>query len=276
MYTYKFLDDVKFGIRHDKNELYTSNPEIVVSAPVLPKKIINSTKVTLFPYDHGDINCAPSNIICSAAYFKIKINEKTSFFGNRKVILPSRLYNYNLARIMEDSRLSEESGCMTETCLNVLCKYGLGDEIVFRYDRSNINKLPLFLNNSLKGQFRYKKLQLDLCTIKFHLSQCNPVILSIVMPDYMKILDKGLLVKPCMLSENSSIKPFISNDKDIVNEKHSAHTVLLLDSDDDKEMFKFLNCWGLNWGDSGYGYIMYNYALDSNLVGDVYTLLMDV
>jgi len=38
----------------------------------------------------------------------------------------------------------------------------------------------------------------------------------------------------------------------------AAHSVLLVGYDDTKEQFKFMNSWGSDWGDRGFGYLPYN------------------
>jgi len=38
----------------------------------------------------------------------------------------------------------------------------------------------------------------------------------------------------------------------------AAHSVLLVGYDDTKNQFKFMNSWGADWGDSGFGYLPYN------------------
>jgi GNAT superfamily N-acetyltransferase len=38
----------------------------------------------------------------------------------------------------------------------------------------------------------------------------------------------------------------------------AAHSVLLVGYDDTKNQFKFMNSWGADWGDSGFGFLPYN------------------
>jgi len=50
-----------------------------------------------------------------------------------------------------------------------------------------------------------------------------------------------------------------------------GHAVLFIGYDDSKQLLKFKNSWGNEWGDSGYGYLPYSY-LDKNLLTDLWTI----
>jgi C1A family cysteine protease len=47
--------------------------------------------------------------------------------------------------------------------------------------------------------------------------------------------------------------------------------VVIVGYDHQKELFKFKNTWGKNWGDKGYGYIHYNDAYTIILSAYVFT-----
>lgn len=50
-----------------------------------------------------------------------------------------------------------------------------------------------------------------------------------------------------------------------------GHAILLVGYDDNKQLFKFKNSWGKNWGDNGYGYLPYNYYLQGDMF-DLWTI----
>ncbi len=45
-----------------------------------------------------------------------------------------------------------------------------------------------------------------------------------------------------------------------------GHAVLIVGYDDEKEAFKFVNSWGTEWGNEGYGWIHYDFFLDDEQI----------
>jgi C1A family cysteine protease len=43
------------------------------------------------------------------------------------------------------------------------------------------------------------------------------------------------------------------------NQMNWLHGIFLIGWDDAEKVFKFINSWGIDWGDSGYGYLPYSY-----------------
>lgn len=50
-----------------------------------------------------------------------------------------------------------------------------------------------------------------------------------------------------------------------------GHAILIVGYDDDKQAFKFMNSWGSNWGNDGYGWISYN--IISSVIREAYIIL---
>ena len=51
-----------------------------------------------------------------------------------------------------------------------------------------------------------------------------------------------------------------------------GHAVLIVGYDRTKKMFIVRNSWGAEWGDKGYFYMPYEYALDPNLCDDFWAI----
>lgn len=51
-----------------------------------------------------------------------------------------------------------------------------------------------------------------------------------------------------------------------------GHAVFICGYDDSREVFKFKNSWGDNWGDEGYGYLPYQYLLTGDM-WDIWTVV---
>ena len=258
---YKFKDDVYYGIRHDKCD-YSCKLSINIDNINLPNSIDLSNYITKI-YDQGTIGTCVCNSIAYAISLKIKIRTKNKLFGGSIKYLPSRIYNYNLSRIYEGSRLNDNSDCMIETSLDVLQKYSFCDEKLFDYNQSTLDSLPTLevLENAIYNKryhnFSSEKLTQNLNTIKSSLAQNNPVFIAIVLFESLNKSINGLIPTP-----NPKVEKVIG-----------AHSLLIVGYDDNKKRFKVVNCWSENWGDKGFGYIMYDYALNSNIAGDIYNII---
>lgn len=64
-----------------------------------------------------------------------------------------------------------------------------------------------------------------------------------------------------------SATPLNEDDIYVFNQLNSVytknHTILLVGYDDTLNAFKFVNSWGTDWANEGYGYISYNFFLDN-------------
>lgn len=261
-HNYRFKDDVLHGTRHPKHDMY-NKMIITIKKDSLPDKIDLSDKI-LSIYDQGDIGACVSNALASAIKMKLKvISSKRSIFSFIKDnIDPARLYNYNLARLLEGVILTDDSGCMVETALEVLNRYSFPDESVFGYNKSTFSVFPDLVasveaNKNTSYKFTFNKLNQELGTIKASLVEGNPVLMGIVLFDSLSRTVNGLIPTP-----NPQTEKVIG-----------GHCILVIGYDDSKQTFKFVNCWSANWGNNGFGYIMYDYAMNANIAGDIYNLV---
>lgn len=264
---YRFRDDVKYGTRHPYHEIHTRRP-ITLTPPgiIHPDSFDLSDRVTSI-YNQGSIGACVSNAVGAAIKMKLKSINKSRinpFRAYYDSVNFSRLYNYNLSRLYEKSKLSDDCGCMVESALEILDTYSFCDESLFDYTQENFSRFPdlkASVNASVNGKpeykFKFNKLQQDLETIKSSIVSGNPVFMGIVLFDSMNREVNGLLPTPNL-----------DTDKVI-----SGHCILLDGYDDNKKTFKFVNCWGDKWGNNGFGYIMYDYAMNENIAGDIYNII---
>ena len=261
-HNYKFRDDVHYGTRHQRWGYYNS-VELSLNKTGLPSSCDLSNNVVRI-YDQGGIGACVSSAISSAISMKVRMRNNSKFFSfTNSDIQPSRLYNYNLSRLKEGERLNDDGGCMIETGLSVLDKYSFCDESLFDYNTSNLNEFPDLKAsagaNINKGYytFGYNKLSQNLDTIKSSLLDKNPVAMGIVLFDSIGKQVNGLIPTPDPAHET------------VVG----GHAILLSGYDDNKQTFKFVNCWSEGWGNKGFGYIMYDYVLNSDIAGDIYNIV---
>jgi len=260
-FNYQFHDDVYYGTRNPKYEQFI-RLSTSINKINLPNSIDLSSNVSTI-YNQGSIGSCVSSAIASAISMKIKLRTKNKLFSGVISLLPSRNYNYNLSRINEGCRLNEDSGCMVETSLDILEKYSFCNEKLFDYNTFTFNLLPTLeayadaIYNSKYYKFTSQKLMQDLNTIKSSLVDNNPVFIGIVLFDSLNKSVNGLIPTPYPKLEKVI----------------GAHCLLIVGYDDDKKRFKVVNCWSENWGDKGFGYIMYDYALNCDISGDIYNLI---
>jgi hypothetical protein len=92
------------------------------------------------------------------------------------------------------------------------------------------------------------------------------------------------LYKQAVLSGNGCIVASWGNDvlwttnsgwvglPDVPSQMTWRHGIYLIGYDDDKECFKFVNSWGEEWGDKGFGYLPYEY-IERGFVSNPYTMI---
>jgi C1A family cysteine protease len=76
----------------------------------------------------------------------------------------------------------------------------------------------------------------------------------------------GMTIYRSTLTGQNGIVP-MPGPKDLVL---GAVAICIVGYDDNKKMFKFLNSWGNNWGDKGYGYLPYNYLTEN--AGEIWSI----
>lgn len=68
--------------------------------------------------------------------------------------------------------------------------------------------------------------------------------------------------------DNTAIVPMPRPSEDLLG----GHAVLMVGYDRDRQLFKCRNSWGSYWAEGGYFYLPFEYALDSDLSDDFWTL----
>lgn len=259
-YEYKFMDNVLYGERTKLDLFDLKIPWKLENVEKVPTEDKIDLSIYLSHiYNQELLGVAAANIICTAINLKLGYKNQSKWIGSNKQIIASRLYIHNLARIIEYKSLDTKDEPTIESCLRVLLEYGYCDEFNFKYDSCNLGLLPpsKCLSSAFEFKFRYKKLSLDLNTFKGCLKSGHPIIMGIVIFDNLESQKKGLFVKP---DTN-------------YNKKLGTRVILIIGYDDTKQTFKFANCVGKDWCKNGCGFIMYNYALDGDFVGDVYAII---
>ena len=172
----------------------------------------------------------------------------------------SRLQLYFCCRGIDGSKFDEDTGTYVRTALKSVALYGLTNECFWKYDTNNFSKLPprkSFRPVYTIKNYTYTSVPQNLESLKNCLSAGNPIIFG------------SLLYSSSNNTNSTGVIPI----PDIKNETLlGGHCMLLIGFDDSLKQFKIQNSWGPNWGDSGYGYLDYNYILNKDLTSDLWTV----
>ena len=171
----------------------------------------------------------------------------------------SRLQLYMCLRALDNSSLTRDTGGTIRGVMKAISKYGVCDENLWNHDIKNFDKLapkPAFSNTYNITNFVYTFVTQDYKSIKEVLVSGSPIIC-------------GIAVYESFQSENSNKYGIIPMPNTKTQKLLGGHAILLIGYDDKSKTFKFQNSWGTNWGDKGYGYIPYDYVLNTSLCFDL-------
>jgi hypothetical protein len=224
--------------------------------------------------DQKDIgSCGPNTEAKDILYRLIKDTPDVS-----DDVMPSRLFLYYNTRLLMGT-VDQDSGVDNRTMLKALGQYGYCDESLWPYDTSKFTQRPpqaaYDQAASRKLAVLYQSVAQDLNTMKACLAQANKPFIF------------GFTVYDSMLSDAVGQTGIVPNPT-AQDQVAGGHDVLFVGYSDvnrpgvtpgrvwPAKTFKFQNHWrnsdGSLWGDGGYGYISYDYATNSNLSGDFWTV----
>jgi C1A family cysteine protease len=161
---------------------------------------------------------------------------------DKKIILSPR-YIYNMTRQMENT-LDFDAGALIKDAIKLASTQGVVTEKVWPYKAGELSKKPPEGIDKephffIKGYARLKSAD----ELKKALIAYGPAII-------------GVTVYQSFMAENDGhIKMPAPTDTII-----GGHAICIVGYNDSNQKFKFINSWGRNWGDKGYGYIPSEYV----------------
>ena len=173
---------------------------------------------------------------------------------------PSRLFIYYNERYYEGTTHSD-AGANIRDGIKSVVNEGICPEYEWEYDISQFKTQPPQICYDIATHYKcikYKKVKQELNQLKSCLIEKYPIICGISVYDSFdsdKTCEMGVVTVP---KSTESL--------------HGGHAILLVGYDDNNEMFIFRNSWGDVWGDSGYGYIPYEYITDEHLASDFWII----
>lgn len=179
--------------------------------------------------------------------------------GEEDVVLPSRLWLYYIARRLMGT-LHYDSGVVNADMFAALGMFGFADEPLCPYHIAHFRDRPS--ETAFKQAAR--RLPIDHSIVPQDIDQIRACLAA------RKTFVLGFRVYPAFESdqvEKTGIVPMPSNTQAPIG----GHDVLAVGYDDVTKTIKFKNSWGPKWGDHGYGYMPYDYAVNPYLSGDYWT-----
>jgi len=211
---------------------------------------LNCTKVK----NQGNIGSCTSYATIGALELLCKkyLKENKSQFQNIEDIFSEKFLYYITRVKIQKTDPKEDTGCYLRNVIKALTKYGVCLENSFPYDEKYYEAPS---ENCYKEALEYQTTKYAriiegtstfIDEIKNVIYNGNPVICGIRCYDNIFHSVGGLINMPT--SRNKVI---------------GGHAILLVGYDDRSKLFKFKNSWSDKWGDKGYGYLFYDYAMEN-------------
>lgn len=178
----------------------------------------------------------------------------------------SRLQLYMCYRAIDGSSLTQDTGGTVRGGMNAIMKYGVCPENMWPYLIQNFARLApskAFVSTYKLNNFVYTAVKQNIDSIKASLLINLPIVL-------------GILIYTSFESPNATKYGTIPVPNIKTEKQLGGHAILLVGYDDATAHFKFQNSWGTEWGDKGYGYIPYQYILNSGLTKDLWNVYFTI
>ena len=234
----------------DHRDLTYTAPAAILSK--LPKKV--DLRQNCPPvYDQGQLGSCTANAIGGAFEFELMKQKAPDF-------IPSRLFIYYNERVIENT-VNSDSGAQIRDGVKSVNKKGVCPEDMWPYNISEFTQKPhsVCYTDALKHQvLSYQRVVTDANHMKGCLAEGYPFIFGFTVYESF---------------ESSQVAQ-----TGVVNMPHKkekvlgGHAVLAVGYDDISKRFIVHNSWGVNWGQSGYFTIPYDYLTNPNLADDFWTI----
>lgn len=214
----------------------------------LPSKIDFSSEIS-YIHTQGFLgSCATQSLTLSLEYYLKKFNMEMKL---------SSLYLYYNERKL-NNRIEEDLGASLSDSIQALYKYGCCKEVTWPYVD---NELKFKEKPSGEAYQEARTIFKNLDLGYLHLPN-KLKILKQILARKMPIIC-GINIFPSFESDKSEKKDIISM-PGFFEQPIGAHALTLVGYNDETQLFKFVNSWGSEWGNKGFGYLPYNYIINNN------------
>jgi len=181
---------------------------------------------------------------CVAFASVVGIKEYQDSKEYKKMLKLSPRYIYSLCKLNDGS--PEEEGTYPRVAMKMLLNYGTPPESYWPYKPHQVNK-PKQGADKAATKYRVKAY----ARIKTILEMRRSLVIN-------GPFIAGVDVYESWFTDKASKTGVIAMPKKS-DQYQGGHAICIVGYDDIKKLFKFKNSWGDDWGDSGYGYLAYDY-----------------
>lgn len=205
-------------------------------------------------YDQGQLGSCTANAIAGA----VQYDEIRS--GIAPTWTPSRLFIYYNERALEGTVVTD-SGAQIRDGIKVIASFGVCRETDWPYDIARFAEKPpaqAYSDADRERVASYQRVLQSLVQLKTCVASGFPFVFGFTVFTSFETPDvAGSGVIPLPQPSESPI---------------GGHAVACVGYDDARQAFIIRNSWGPGWGDAGYGFMPYAYALDAGLAADFWTI----
>jgi hypothetical protein len=213
----------------------------------------------------GDQGAQGSCVGWAVAYYYKSFQEKKQHgweYNQDHLFSPSYIYN-QFAR-------SNGSGMSIADGINVVVEEGVAPLALSPYDDSDWQTKPTDAAREVAANYKSARARqlssgrMGLQEIKEHLArEQDPVIASI--PLYLIGFDAlpGEREWEVIFPQYIPTVIDIPSASDLLPRVTSGHAIVIVGYDDSTQRLKFINSWGTDWGESGFGYLTYTFFIES-------------
>jgi C1A family cysteine protease len=222
-----------------------------LAAPLPPYVDLRSALPAV--YDQGNLGSCTANALAAAFQFD-QWKDKESVF------MPSRLFVYYNARMLENS-VASDAGASLRDGLKTLVRYGVCDETIWPYDIGQFAVVPptkaymFAIGNQVVS---YLSVPQDLDSLRGCLVTRFPFVF-------------GFTVYESFMTDRTAATGQVPmpgpNERSV-----GGHAVLCVGFNQARRCFWCRNSWGPSWGLNGYFWMPHEYLLDPNLSDDFWTV----
>lgn len=220
----------------------------------LPPKVDLRESGRLPPvYSQGPLGSCTAQALCTLFFY---VNRQ----DNGLALLASRLFLYYEERKAEGTVFSD-AGAMIRSGIKVMVKVGSCNEQLWPYqiDRFSEEPDPICYASASKHQSTvYRSLYPDVTEMRACLAEGFPFVGGIAVYDSFEsdaVAQTGLMPMP------SPTERLLG-----------GHAITFVGYDDAVRRFIVQNSWGTDWGDKGFFYLPYDYAVNKDLADDFWMI----
>lgn len=207
-------------------------------------------------YNQGDLGSCTANALAGLYQYNEIAQKKVPNF------MPSRLFIYYNERYL-DGTVMFDSGARLRDGIRALAKWGVPDENLWPYHVQNFKNKPtddVYKAASVDIITQYSRISQKIQDLRVCLAQGHPFTIGFVVYESFE--------------SDAVAKTGIVNMPSYNERSLGGHAVLVVGYNDAQGRFLVRNSWGSNWGQGGYFTIPYEYILNSDLTGDIWTVQM--